>query len=144
MDANSQHVITFLQSLQAAMLRLGEIQGHYIRHGAEPERPSLLLSGSPFGIHTGETVQLFGGCITLGLMVCGRDGRMYELFVEVLWDAGQWTILTEARVDNDEDDGSTLLRALPDRVAGDLDGCVSQLGEAVEDLAGFVDLVPGK
>jgi hypothetical protein len=143
MDAPSRSVAAFLESLQDAMKRLGDVWGHYLRHGTEPNRPFLVLSGSPFSIHEGDAVRQFRGCVALGLQVKGADGRKYELGIDVLWDAERWTVATEAWVEAGAG-GQDLLRQLPERTAPDLDGCLAHLGAAVGHLVSFADLVPGK
>ncbi len=141
MDAPGQHVAAFLEALQDAMQRLGQVHGHYLRRGNAPARPFLNLSGRPFSIHAGESVRQFHGSIVLGLHIKGTDGRQYELAVDVLWDADRWTITTEAWVEADAG-GQDVLRQLAERSAADLDGCVAQLATAVGDWVGFEDLVP--
>jgi hypothetical protein len=143
MDMASQHVVTFLESLQDAMQRLGQIHTHYVRRGTAPARPFLVLSGRPFSIHEAAAVRGFRGDVALGLTVRGADGREYELAVDALWAADGWTITTEAWVEAGTG-GQDLLRNLPERSAVDLSGCIRQLGEAIGDLLGFGDLVPGE
>ena len=142
MDADSRAVFAFLESLQDAMYRLGEIQGHYALRGTRPERPFLVLSGRPFSIHEKESARQFHGSVALGILLRAADGREYQLGVDVLWDSERWTITTEAWVEAD-DGGQHLLRELPARSPADLNACRQQLKEAVEDLLRFEDLVPG-
>jgi hypothetical protein len=73
----------------------------------------------------------------------GADGREYELVVDVLRDAERRTIQPEACVAADAI-SQDLLRLLPKWTSTDLDGCVQQFREAIEDLVEFEDLVPGK
>src|SRR5438105_14619524 len=143
MDDSSRGVAVFLESLQNAMGRLGEVWGHYLRRGAQPYRPFVVLSGRPFAIQDGGSVRQFHGSIALGLQVKGTDGRQYELTVDVLWDTERWTIITLAWVET-EAGGQDVLRQLPERTAVDLSSCMAELGAAVGDLVRFEDLVPGK
>jgi hypothetical protein len=143
MDDPSRSVAIFLESLQDAMRQLGDVWGHYLRRGIQPNRPFLVLSGPPFRIHEGDAVRQFHGSIALGLQVKGADGREYELTVDVLWDAERWTITTEAWVEADPG-GQDILRALPERTAANLDSCIDQLRAAVGDLSSFDNVVPGR
>lgn len=143
MDAPGQHVAAFLEALQDAMRRLGQIHGHFVGRGIAPRRPFLVLSGRPFSIGRGEPVRRFQGSVALGIHLEGADGREYELAVDVLWDAEGWTITTEAWVEA-ESGGQDLLRALPERTAADLGGAIQHLEAAVGDLVAFEDLVPGE
>jgi hypothetical protein len=124
------------------MTRLGEVHGHYVRHGTTPNRPFLVLGARPFRIHEGGSVRQFHGSVALGLIVKGADGREYDLGIDVLWDDARWTIQTQAWVESHAN-GQNLLRELPERTAEDLEKCIEQVGAAVGDLVGFDDLVPG-
>jgi hypothetical protein len=149
MDTPSHYVATFLETLQDAMQQLTQLQHHYFDRGTRPDRPFLFLSGRPFSVYEGESVQQVQGSLALGLHIRGGDGREYELAVDVLWDAECWTITTEAWVEADTSSdtsaktgGQELLRQLPKRRAVDLEICTKQVRAAVEDLAEFDDLVP--
>jgi hypothetical protein len=143
MDGPGRDVAAFLETLQVAMDRLGTIRNLYSRRGTRPGRPSLTLSERPFSVHEAGSVRQFDGCVTVWLPITGSDAREYELGVNIRWDERCWTITTEAWVDAEEG-GQHLLRELPERPAVDLATCLEQIGAAVEDLASFEDLVPGK
>jgi hypothetical protein len=133
MDAPSQSVTDFLESLQDAMRQLREIRSQYIQRGTQPGPPVMHLHGRERRSHGG---------LHLALLVKGSDGRDYDLGVEVLWNSERWTIKTGAWVDADA--GQDFLRELPERTASDLSTCMEQLQAAVRDLESFEDLVPGK
>jgi hypothetical protein len=140
MDAPSRSVVVFLESLQDAMEQLRSVWEHYLRRGARPHRPFLVLGGRPFTVHHKPAVRQFHGCVALGLQIDGTDGREYELGVDILWDTDCWTITTEARVTN-EPAGQDILRRLPERTADNLSTCVQQLRAAIDELVNFEDLV---
>ena len=141
MDTPSHSVAVFLESLQDAMKQLGDVWGHYLRRGTQPNRPFLSLSGRPYSIHEGKMVRQFHGSVALGLQVKGSDDREYELIVDVLWDAECWTVTTEAWVEADEG-GQAILRQMPECTATNLSACVEHIRTAISDLVGFEDLVP--
>jgi hypothetical protein len=141
MDAPSQNVSEFLAALQTAMKRLGSLWNHYTKLGTRPQRPYLSLSASPFRVHDGESTREFSGSVALGLLITGADGREYQFGVDVLWDAREWTLQTEAWVEAEEG-GQTLLRSLPEGRATDLSSCLTQLHAAVDSLTSFDDLLP--
>jgi hypothetical protein len=124
------------------MRELGEIWNLYTQAGARPGRPHLHLSARPFTVSEKEH-ERFRGSLVLGLIIHGADGREYDLGVDLLWDENAWTIETSLWVAN-EAGGQDLLRQLPDRMASDLSVCLSQLQEAVADLASFRDIVCAK
>ncbi len=101
-----------------------------------------MLSGRPFHVHEKSAPREFRGCLVLGLIAHGTDGREYELGVEVMWDADCWTVTTEAWVEAD-DGGQQVIRELPERVSPDFQSCQRHLAEAIRDLLRFQDLVPG-
>lgn len=141
MDSSSLCVAEFLNSLQDAMTMLGEIRNHYQRLGTRPQRPYFVLSGRPFRIHETDAVRQFDGCLALGLHVKGVTDACYELGVDLLWDTDNWTVTTEAWGDS-EAQGQELLRELPERRAGTLEECATQVKAAIYDLRKFADLIP--
>lgn len=143
MDRSSQDVASFLGALQDVMHRLGRIHGDYVRRGTFPRRPFLTLSGRPFTVLEEGSSRKFAGCVAMGLSVAGSDAKEYELVVDIMWNEQCWTISTEAWVEADEG-GQFLLRQIPERTAVDLGACLKEITAAIEDLVGFVDLVPGK
>jgi hypothetical protein len=142
MDEAGRNTTAFLESLQDAMRRLGEVWNHYQCRGTRPHRPYLMLSDRPFRVHEESAVREFDGSVAIGLGVRGTDGKDYQLAIDVLWDSERWTLMTQAWVDSD-DGGQELLRELPERVASDTETCKRHLTEAVSDLLRFQDLVPG-
>jgi hypothetical protein len=142
MDGPSLHIVEFLGALQEARMRLSPFWNQLMSRGVVPAEGSLFgLSASPYGVHDGASSRVFLGCIFVGLAVRGTNGQRYELVVELLWDAQGWTLTTEAWGEGD-DGYNTLLRALPERTAGELPSCLEQLRSAVDDLATFNDLIP--
>jgi hypothetical protein len=147
MDPPLQNVAAFLETLQDARLRLDELGEQYRRRGATPTPPftffdiERIFNGKPL-IADGSP---FRGALCLGLVVKGRDGkwpdRQWELSVDVLWSPALWVIRTQAWADA-EGDGQELVQALPERTATDLGTCLEYIRAAVDDLAGFAELVP--
>ena len=140
MDSSSLCVAEFLGSLQDAMSSLSEVWSHFSKLRAQPTRPYLTLSSRPFRIHEASAIRQFDGCVALGLLVKGDNGARLELSVELLWDANEWTVLTEAARDT-EAEGQVLLRQLPERSATCLDDCIAQLKAAISDLRSFDGLI---
>jgi hypothetical protein len=147
MDAPMQNVAAFLETLQAARLRLYQVGEQYRRRGVRPTPPIVLFDlqrffeGTPLIHDEGP----FRGALCLGFVVVAGDGKrydkQYEMSVDILWSPALWVIRTHAWTDA-EGDGQELLRALPERTATDLGTCLAHIRAAVEDLAGFADLVP--
>jgi hypothetical protein len=135
MDAPSQSVAAFLETLQDAKQRLHEIRMQYHRRCGR--------SGPEIWSVGGRARDAHGGLLGVDLPVVGRDDRRYELAVEIAWNTERWTIRTEAWVDA-EAGGQERLRALPERTASDIHTCMAQIRAAVDDLASFADLVPGE
>ena len=139
-DTPSTSAMAFLEAIQDAQSVLTKVWGQYSAQGASSIQRVLTLSGRPFAVTTGSTSQEFRGSLVLGLIVEGRDGRKYDLGVDLMWDGQSWTIDTEAWV-SDEIRNQVLLRELPRRRTTDLAACLSALRGAVGDLASFQDLV---
>jgi hypothetical protein len=135
MDAPSQNVAAFLETLLDAKQRLHEIRMQYHQRCGRTA-PEILSLGRP-------KRESHGGVLGIDLPVTGGDGRRYELAIEIVWKPEGWIIRTEAWVDA-EAGGQERFRALPERTASDIHACMEHIRAAVGDLASFADLVPSR
>jgi len=132
--------VTFLEALQDAQTYLAEVHNHYSVKGVRSVQTIFNLSGRPFTVADGESRRVYRGSLAIGLLVAGRDGREYDIGLDLQWNADGWTIDTEAWVSH-ETQNQVLLRELPSRSATELHRCLQELREALHDLKTFDDLI---
>ena len=140
MDNESKSAVRLLETLQSAERILSRLANNFRLKGANA-RSFLSLSGTPFTVHRDGLARVYRGSALLVISVDGPVVKGIELYVDILWDDSQWTIMTEAWMDDPVNDGQIFLRALPEIACDDLSTCLSTIPAACESLVGFEDLV---